>query len=72
MAIFRKEFVHIRRDRATLIIALMIPLFQLMLFGFIDQTVHEPPDGRRRPGRTARRRELMDKLRATHTFRSST
>ena len=44
VAVFRKEFLHIRRDRGdAACIALMIPLFQLMLFGFIDQTVHDVP-----------------------------
>ena len=43
VAIFPKEFIHIRRDRGTLIIALTIPLFQLVLFGFIDQTVSNLP-----------------------------
>ena len=33
VAVFQKEFVHIRRDRATLVIALTIPIFQLTLFG---------------------------------------
>ena len=42
------------RDRGTLMIALTIPIFQLILFGFIDQTVHERADGRRRSGRHAR------------------
>src|SRR5579883_1441189 len=43
VAVFTKEFVHIRRDRATLVIALAIPVFQLVLFGFIDQTVSNLP-----------------------------
>lgn len=45
LAVFKKEFLHIRRDRATLITALTIPLFQLILFGFIDQTVKKHPHG---------------------------
>ena len=43
VAILQKEFVHIRRDRATLIAAFSIPMFQLVLFGFIDQTVKNLP-----------------------------
>ncbi|MBL8742418.1 MAG: hypothetical protein JNK04_15020, partial [Myxococcales bacterium] len=43
VAILSKEFVHITRDRGTLVIALTIPLFQLILFGFIDQTVTNVP-----------------------------
>ncbi|MGO9709373.1 MAG: ABC transporter permease [Polyangiaceae bacterium] len=67
-AIFRKEFVHISRDRATLIMTLMIPLFQLTLFGFIDQTVSNLPTVVVDQDGTRYARELMDKLRATHTF----
>lgn len=68
VAIFRKEFVHIRRDRATLMMALMIPVFQLILFGFIDQTVSNVPTVVVDQDRTHYSRALMDKLRATHTF----
>jgi drug efflux transport system permease protein len=68
VAIFRKEFIHIRRDRATLVIALMIPLFQLVLFGFIDQTVSNLPTSVVDQDGTHYARELIDKLRATHTF----
>lgn len=69
VAIFRKEFVHIRRDRATLVIALTIPLFQLILFGFIDQTVSDLPTAVVDQDGTHYARELMDKLRATRTFK---
>ena len=53
---------------ATLVIALMIPLFQLILFGFIDQTVSNLPTVVVDQDGTRYARELMDKLRATHTF----
>ncbi|MFI5300056.1 MAG: ABC transporter permease [Polyangiales bacterium] len=68
VAIFRKEFLHIIRDRQTLVTALSIPIFQLMLFGFIDQTVKDLPtivvdqDGSRES------RDLMDEMRASRTF----
>ena len=39
VAVFRKEFLHISRDRGLLVAASTIPIFQLILFGFIDQTV---------------------------------
>jgi ABC-2 type transport system permease protein len=68
VAIFTKELVHIRRDRATLVAALMIPLFQLILFGFIDQTVSNLPTAVVDQDGTHYARELIDKLRATHTF----
>jgi ABC-2 type transport system permease protein len=69
VAIVRKEFVHITRDPATLVIALTIPLFQLVLFGFIDQTVTNLPTVVVDQDGTRRARELVDKLRATRTFK---
>ncbi len=69
LAVFKKEFLHIRRDRATLITALTIPLFQLILFGFIDQTVKNVPTVVVDQDQTRMSRELMDRLRATRTFK---
>ncbi len=69
VAILRKEFTHILRDRGTLIVTMMIPLFQLTLFGFIDQTVQNLPTVVVDQDQSRDSRELMDKLRATHTFR---
>lgn len=34
-AVLQKEFIHIIRDRQTLILILTIPLIQLMLFGYV-------------------------------------
>ena len=69
IAIFRKELIHILRDRSTLAIALTIPLFQLVLFGFIDQTVRDVPTVVVDQDRTSASRELIDKLRSTRTFK---
>ncbi len=68
VAILAKEFSHIFRDKGTLGIALMIPLFQLILFGFIDQTVRDVPTVVVDQSASRASRELMDKLRATRTF----
>lgn len=38
LAIIRKEFVQMRRDRLTLAMMLMMPLVQLMVFGFAINT----------------------------------
>lgn len=38
LAVLKKEFLQIRRDRMTLGIVLMIPLIQLLLFGYAIQT----------------------------------
>src|ERR1700759_4923767 len=69
VAVFQKEFLHMRRDRGTLVIALTIPLFQLILFGFIDQTVSNVPTVVVDQDGTRQSPELMDQLRATHTFK---
>jgi ABC-2 type transport system permease protein len=68
VAVFQKEFLHIRRDRATLVAAFSIPLFQLILFGFIDQTVRDLPTVVVDQDHSRESRELMDQLRATGTF----
>ena len=68
IAIFRKEFLHITRDRATMITALSIPIFQMILFGFIDQTVRDVPMVVVDQDETRESRELIDQLRATGTF----
>jgi ABC-2 type transport system permease protein len=69
VAIFRKEFLHVRRDKSTLAIALAIPLFQLILFGFLDQTVHDMPTVVVDQSSSRASRELTDQLRATGTFK---
>ncbi len=38
LAVLKKEMLQIRRDRMTLGIVLMIPLIQLLLFGYAIQT----------------------------------
>jgi ABC-type multidrug transport system, permease component len=38
LTITKKEFIHIRRDKASLAIALMMPIMMLLLFGFAVNT----------------------------------
>jgi ABC-2 type transport system permease protein len=68
VAIFRKEFLHITRDRGTMMVALTIPIFQMVLFGFIDQTVKNVPTVVVDQDESRESRELIDQLRATGTF----
>ena len=42
-AIFRKELTQMLRDRMTLIFALGVPVFQLILFGTIDMIAKNIP-----------------------------
>jgi len=68
-AVFRKEFLHLFRDIGTLRFALMMPVMQLILFGFIDQTVHDVKTVVVDQDRSVASRELMDEMRASHTFK---
>jgi len=38
LAVTKKEFIHIRRDKASMIIALIAPIMMLLLFGFAVST----------------------------------
>ncbi|MDO0822468.1 ABC transporter permease [Desulfosporosinus nitroreducens] len=38
LAVLRKEFLHIRRDRASLIMAIVMPIGMLLLFGYAVNT----------------------------------
>ena len=42
-AVFRKEMLHVRRNKAVAYLAVMMPLMQMTMYGFIDQTVHDEP-----------------------------
>ena len=69
LAVFRKEFLHIFRDRGTLRLALMLPVMQLVLFGFIDQTIHDLPTSVVDQDQSVESRLFQDQLRATKTFK---
>src|SRR5438445_3077249 len=43
VAIFRKELTQMMRDRGTLFFALLVPIFELILFGVIDMTAKHIP-----------------------------
>src|SRR5262249_56213560 len=68
LAVFRKEVLHIRRNRGVLIVTVMMPVMQMLLFGFIDQTVHDVPTVVVDQDHSVHSRELLDELRATRTF----
>jgi len=68
VAVMRKEFKHIFRDRGTLALFFTLPVMQLALFGFLDQNVRDLPTVVVDQDQTRYSRELMDELRATKTF----
>jgi ABC-2 type transport system permease protein len=68
LAVFRKELLHVVRDAGTLRLALAIPVMQLVLFGFLDQTVHDLPTAVVDQDRSEASRLFRSQLEATGTF----
>jgi ABC-2 type transport system permease protein len=65
-----KEFIQMRRDRATLALMLGIPVMQLAVFGYaIRQDVRNLPTVVYDAGRTQESRELVQQFGATGNFR---
>jgi len=58
-AVLRKEAIQMQRDRGTMRFALVIPVFQLLLFGFIDTNVRHVPAVFFDQSRTEQSRELV-------------
>jgi ABC-2 type transport system permease protein len=67
-AILRKETLHMTRDRATLFFALMVPVFQLVLFGLIDTNVRHVPTVVLDQSLTAASRQLVQDFVNTSYF----
>ncbi|HEY7193351.1 MAG TPA: hypothetical protein VH439_06380, partial [Gemmatimonadales bacterium] len=69
-AMFRKEFIQMRRDRLTLGIMTGIPVIQLLLFGFAIQTdVRHIPTVVLDESRTPTSREMIAAFENTGNFR---
>jgi ABC-2 type transport system permease protein len=68
LSVFRKEVLHMMRDGGTLRFALIVPIFQLLLFGSLDQSVRHVPTVVVDQDRTSASRAIIDKLEATGTF----
>jgi ABC-2 type transport system permease protein len=66
--VLRKETIQMVRDRGTLRFALLIPIFQLVLFGLIDTNVRHVPAVVFDESRTAESRELIRDLANTSVF----
>jgi ABC-2 type transport system permease protein len=67
-AVLRKEGMQMVRDRGTLRFALLIPAFQLVLFGLIDTNVRHVPTAVFDQSRTAESRELIAEFVNTSLF----
>ena len=69
-SIFWKEFIQMRRDRATLGMMLVIPVVQLILFGYaVSMDVRHLPTAVLDFSRTRESRELVQRFDATGNFR---
>jgi len=66
LSVVRKEIVHLRRDMTTLVMALLLPLIQVMLYGYaIDFDVRHIKTVVVDQDRSRESREYVRKLRAT-------
>jgi ABC-2 type transport system permease protein len=65
VAIFRKELTQMFRDRLTLIFALGVPVFQLILFGTIDMIARDIPTIVFDQSRSQESRRLVEQFVAT-------
>ena len=69
-SIFWKEFIQMRRDRATFAMMLAVPAFQLLLFGFaVNLDVRNLPATVLDFSRTQQSRDLIQRFAATGNFR---
>jgi ABC-2 type transport system permease protein len=67
-AVLRKETLQMVRDVGTLRFSLMLPVFQLVLFGLIDTNVEHVPTAVYDQSRSAESRELVADFVNTSTF----
>jgi len=68
-AVFRKELTQMMRDRATVFFALLIPVFELILFGVIDMNAKNIPTVVFDQSRSQESRRLIEQLEATGYLR---
>ena len=64
-AVFRKEITQMMRDRMTLMFALAVPIFELILFGVIDMNAKNIPTIVFDQSRTQESRRLIEQFGAT-------
>jgi ABC-2 type transport system permease protein len=65
----RKEFLHVTRDRGTLVFALLIPMLQLFLFGFaVDTNIRQIATVVLDESRTQESRRLLESFAASDVF----
>lgn len=67
-AIFRKEITQMLRDRTTLFFAMLVPIFELFLFGVIDTNVRNLRTVVLDQSRSSESRELLQQFVNTNYF----
>ena len=67
-AIFRKEVTQMLRDKTTLMFALAVPVFELILFGLIDMNAKNIPTVVFDQSRTQESRRLLEQFEATNSM----
>src|SRR4051794_36273050 len=67
-AVLRKEGIQMLRDKGTLRFSLMVPIFQLVLFGLIDTNVRHVPTVIFDQSRSPESRVLVDDFTNTSYF----
>lgn len=69
LAIARKEALHVRRDRRSLIAALGLPVILILLYGFaVDFDLHHLPFAVVDQDRTPTSRRIVESVRSVHGF----
>src|SRR5262249_17273933 len=68
LAVLKKEAIQMIRDRGTLRFALLVPIFQLSLFGLIDTNVKHVPTVVFDQSHTQQSRELLQEFVNTSFF----
>jgi ABC-2 type transport system permease protein len=68
-AVFRKELTQMMRDRMTVMFALAVPVFELILFGVIDMNAKNIPTIVFDQSRTQESRRLVEQFGATSYLR---
>ena len=71
LTITKKEFIHIKRDRASLIMALVAPVMMLLIFGYaVNTDVNHVDLVVCDESRTPESRELIDKFNNSYYFKA--
>jgi ABC-2 type transport system permease protein len=71
LTITRKEFIHIKRDKASLVMALVAPVMMLLIFGFaVNTDVNHVNLVVADSSRTPESRELIEKFNNSYYFRT--